>query len=621
MKKNKIAGIVFIISILLIMGSDFYGFYSSFSIPKGRVLDGIAHLSEESFDEKTVYPLSGKWLYESEIYQERRGLVQVPSLWNDESEGSIVTEPFDLGVLETRLELPAKGNYTLQIDYISSAYEIIINDEVIFESGRVGDSYENERPSWKPQMISFYTPSEAVKLEIRMSNFHHFKRGVIRHIFIGKQEAVFEHMIKDAIQTLLYVGISFGIAIYVLFMSRLHLWESSLYYLAAMCMFSGMLQLCRGVNLVYYLVANIEVVHIIKLQYLFIGGLQITSILFMFLTYCDKYVSERYKRYFYYWIAIDVLYIVFVLFMPSFKLLNTNPLNILIMWTNMMIGLFLLITATKYKNRNGRFSLYIFIIVIIYVGIDVIAINQYSYLPFTSNSASTGFLGLIIGQVYIITLIIEQELLAKTKGDELEIAFLQSQIAPHFFFNTLNTLMGVMEESIEDAQELLVDFSQYLRAKFVFAKESNRDSFIQDELSLVQNYVRIEQKRFGEMIQYQEFIDPNSLNISMPRLMIQPLVENAIRHGYKSNQVKVTLTVDKIDDGVLIKVEDSGGGFSIDELAKINAREFFDESEGIGLKSIYLRLRALNQADLTITSSGGSTSISYIWRPYEYSNN
>ena len=191
-----------------------------------------------------------------------------------------------------------------------------------------------------------------------------------------------------------------------------------------------------------------------------------------------------------------------------------------------------------------------------------------------------------------------------------ETAFMQAQIKPHFLFNTLNTISSFCDTDPEHAQRLIDDFSNYLRQSFDF-KSIEMHVPLERELSLVNSYVEIEKARFGDKLSVVFDID-TGIKVRILFLSIQPLVENAIRHGLrkKGGGGTVILSVKQVSEGVLVAVEDSGCGVEPDKLATLLKPEI---SRGIGLWNIDMRLRKLYGKGLNIKSSlGKGTRVEYL---------
>lgn len=181
-----------------------------------------------------------------------------------------------------------------------------------------------------------------------------------------------------------------------------------------------------------------------------------------------------------------------------------------------------------------------------------------------------------------------------------EIAFLQAQIKPHFIYNALSNVIALCYEDGEKAARILSLLSRYLR--YIFQADQSRQMLeLQQELDIIKAYVEIEKLRFGGRLCYQTDIDPNVSNIMIPALLIQPLVENAIRHGLfnKEGEGTVTLTISEEAELVRIVVEDDGIGME-QELVNRMLRE--KAGRGVGIPNIQRRIAAFPQASFHIHS-------------------
>lgn len=193
----------------------------------------------------------------------------------------------------------------------------------------------------------------------------------------------------------------------------------------------------------------------------------------------------------------------------------------------------------------------------------------------------------------------------------LEMAFLQAQIQPHFVFNTINSIMALSEIDIQRMQELLEAFSNVLRSKFQF-KDMKQFVDLKQELQLIESYLYIEQVRFGDRVKVVWEIDDYK-NIQIPSLTIQPLLENAIIHGIMTRESGGTITIKVIDheDEVEIIVADDGVGIPTEKLQGIKNMEKISES-GVGIYNTNIRLFRTYGRGLQIESEEGKgTKISF----------
>lgn len=183
-----------------------------------------------------------------------------------------------------------------------------------------------------------------------------------------------------------------------------------------------------------------------------------------------------------------------------------------------------------------------------------------------------------------------------------ELAFLQAQIKPHFLFNALNTFISISHYDVDKARQLLADFSQYLRRRFDF-KDTSHFVPLKHEIELAEAYVAIEKARFEERLEVL-FAICADLEIRVPRLLLQPLIENAIIHGIlpKPEGGQVNVTISQEAERVFFKIADNGIGI---HESKLNSILQPGNNKGVGLANINARLRKLCGNGLEISSRPG----------------
>ena len=189
---------------------------------------------------------------------------------------------------------------------------------------------------------------------------------------------------------------------------------------------------------------------------------------------------------------------------------------------------------------------------------------------------------------------------------QVEAAWLQAQIQPHFFFNTLNTIVALSMFDAERMEVILEAFTKMLRKKFAYIN-STAPIPLEDELELVRDYLTIEQERYGDRLNVVWDIAP--LQTTVLPLTIQPLVENAIRHGV-AKQAKGTLTIRVSPEGV-VTVKDDGIGMTQQFADTLLTRSFSKET-GIGIRNTHLRLKKQYGSGLSVkTAPGEGTAFSF----------
>ena len=194
----------------------------------------------------------------------------------------------------------------------------------------------------------------------------------------------------------------------------------------------------------------------------------------------------------------------------------------------------------------------------------------------------------------------------KTMAKEAELKALQTQINPHFLFNALHTTSFFVRKDPNKAREIIIDLSTYLRYNL---ENSCKLVPLEMELEQVKAYFNIEKARFGDKISLNIDVDENIKNISIPSLIIQPLVENSIKHGLlkKREGGFVNIIAKKENKDCLITIEDNGVG--IDQKIIDNLDDRIDKN--IGLKNVHNRIKLIYGKGLIVEKLETGTKISF----------
>lgn len=192
--------------------------------------------------------------------------------------------------------------------------------------------------------------------------------------------------------------------------------------------------------------------------------------------------------------------------------------------------------------------------------------------------------------------------------DKAEIKALQAQINPHFLFNALNTIVSFMRIDTSKARELIIDLSTYLRHNIENAEEVVP---IEKEIRHTRAYVELEKARFKDKLEV-EYNIPDYIKFEVPALIIQPLVENSIKHGILEAQRdhgKVTIsTIEEIDKYIIV-IEDDGIGIPLEIIEKLNSNQL--PKNKIGLANVHRRLEIKYKKGLFIERLEEGTRIRF----------
>ncbi len=204
----------------------------------------------------------------------------------------------------------------------------------------------------------------------------------------------------------------------------------------------------------------------------------------------------------------------------------------------------------------------------------------------------------------------------RTRAMEAELRSLRAQISPHFIYNSLGAIASFVRTDPDRARELLLEFADFSRYAL---RRGGTFTTLADELRNVERYLVLEQARFGERLQVHLLVAPEVLTVAVPYLAVQPLVENAVRHGLADKVGTGTVTISATDLGDLaeISVEDDGAGSDPEDVRRAldgesTGRESANDSVGLG--NVDARLRRVYGDDhglVVETAPGLGTKVSF----------
>lgn len=167
---------------------------------------------------------------------------------------------------------------------------------------------------------------------------------------------------------------------------------------------------------------------------------------------------------------------------------------------------------------------------------------------------------------------------------DAQLASLKTQIRPHFVFNTINNIRSLILEDKEKAREMLLNFSDLFR----YALKNTDQSIVElgDEMEIVNQYLELVSIQFEDKLQYSIRVDKNLETLKIPPMMLQLLLENAVKHGISQSKEGglISIDIEKQDDFASIRVQNTG---------KITTTPGLDEQTGIGLENIRRRLELI----------------------------
>jgi sensor histidine kinase YesM len=249
----------------------------------------------------------------------------------------------------------------------------------------------------------------------------------------------------------------------------------------------------------------------------------------------------------------------------------------------------------KYVNQSPILSFYLFSVLGLLVGVVVGVASATLFFPLSFINTHKGllFLTLLVSLVVCLGIQLYEWQAARNKNkqvsQEIEVLKLdrltkqarlkaiQTKINPHLLYNALNSIAGLIQVDSSKAEDMTIRLAQLYR----YGVNDDQWITIQEELHIAKNYLEIEHVRFGELLNYEFTCDAELLKASIPRFLLQPLLENAVKHGLataKEAHILIRVEIGMLGEKIQIEVFDDGGNFP----SKITA--------GYGFRSIYTRL-------------------------------
>lgn len=268
---------------------------------------------------------------------------------------------------------------------------------------------------------------------------------------------------------------------------------------------------------------------------------------------------------------------------------NTSTIIPLIQWITCAIALFS-IRHELNKYERGTLNTFMVMSVVSYV------IQQLNY-----GIATTPVATCIALLIIFIDLLTVREIQMKRQEQELkemQVDMMISQIQPHFLYNTLTAIRALCEKDPKKAQAAIYDLSRYLRAN-MNSITSKTPIMFSKELEHVENYLNLERTRFGERVKVT--YDINVIDFRIPPLCLQPLVENAVKHGITKRDEGGCIHIRTYEDekDYMIDVSDDGVGFDV-----IQYRKGLEGSH-VGLSNVESRLKSQSEGYIDISSIVG----------------
>ena len=275
-----------------------------------------------------------------------------------------------------------------------------------------------------------------------------------------------------------------------------------------------------------------------------------------------------------------------------------------------LTGLFAYYFSSRSKGINYPIWIGVplaYIIELSYISTAWFRWSEDNFTEFIANEAFGSVLGMILG-CFIFILIINSARLKRIREDiakaelvaaQAQIRFLQAQIKPHFLFNSLNVISSLIQQKPQEAKQLILELSQVFRHITCHSDDIQSTDLVclEQELSYVKSYINLEKARLGEQLNVAWHISPHCLQSKVPALILQPLVENAIKHGITPLESGglVSICASYQDNRLLLTVTDNGNGLMSQPMVSNTS------GSGVALQNIKDRLQLFYGDYYTLT--------------------
>lgn len=597
--------------------------YIMYSPDLGPISNGRIELSDTDFGQNGSVALDGQWefywgrLLEPKDFTASQppkmdSLIKVPGSWNDKGHDTKVYPNHGVATYRLLVKYPAAIlDPALSIKTVSAAYRLYANGQFVIEVGRVSDKASGSRGDYKQVIVDLPKDKQELELIFQVAN-HNYIRGGLRDslTFGSKQVLARQKLFLLSIQ-LIFIGIGIGFGIYYIVIFVLDSKNRTPLLFSILCIITALRASVWGETPLMLLIPQMKIQYGLLINYMVVYNLIPVVIAFVISLYpsdCNKKVLG--------FVLLPTLFFEGLLLAPAGLRASFNNYFYMVTLVQMIYILFILVKAVLNKRDYAE-------LLLTAIGVFILALlaDQIHYEGSASINVSYMFLYgnfvCIIVMSYIQARqqanthrrlvqynakLIEADRL-KDKVMETEMSFLQAQIKPHFLYNALNAIANVCEKDGEKGGKLILDLAIYLRNSLEF---NNLDKMakLEKELEFVDTYFNIEQARFGEKIQLIKEVEV-SLDEQIPILLLQPLVENAVRHGIsqKTGGGAVRVRVKYTGGGIKLEIEDDGSGINDEKLAVLLSGD--RKEQGVGLINIHNRLLRLYGKGLDIRSQVG----------------
>ena len=608
---------VLIITVMVIL----YFTFLRQNVPNAEILEGFTDVSRIDFlGEDKFVTLDGEWLCYPGTYMAPDMLddtdltpvtTLIPSYLSELSESE--EEPCTCATYSVTLHTDGTpGYYAIRTDLIYTNYEVFVGTHPIYSSYKPGTEYREYYPA--PQVITFYSDVTDITVTICVKNTSHPYGGIGGSVYFGSSDSLNRYRNGSLAMSILICGMWFTTFLFHLLNYIVDRKDRVLLFFSLLCFFTCIRCLIRYEVILTMLFPQLSYTLGSMIHYSILPLMAMCAIHFL-----NAYYPGNLPKFLLTVLTTGtVMFSLCVFFSSPAFYIPIYPQYIACVSIVVVVGIYMFSRALV-KGYPGamQFAIggYMFILG------TVLEIANYFNNIKSLYAIAVGMSGYIALQTLALvrkkaklrrdeaTLYYEQQE-ALDRARLIRNDYLSSQMKPHFLYNTLNNIAENCYSDPETAKKLIAALKEYMQSTLQLDARTNMCN-IKEELELVHAYTFIEETRFKGLIVEYELPDPLP-SVKVPMLSLQPLVENAIKHGVRRQPEngKVIVRIEEAPSQVLFTVMDTGVGMTEEQIQKLFHVPTGNKS--IGLYNIDVRLRELYGSGLHVVSAPGQgTTISF----------
>ncbi|PKM72078.1 MAG: hypothetical protein CVU91_11355 [Firmicutes bacterium HGW-Firmicutes-16] len=614
--------IILVVAIIIFFICGIYISETAYS--KTNVKNGVIDLSQ--WNQEEIISLAGKWdFYWMKFItpdDHKKGIepdvsVTVPSAWTSyKINGNQLPgkgySTYSLHVIGAKAGEPL----SVRINPFSSAYDLYIDNKLVISMGTVSSREAEYKAKFQVATADFIPETSDFDITIHIANYEYSRGGAWFTPFLGTEKQIHDLDKNIFAYDGILIGMFLILSVYSLFFAALRRSKKMILFFV-LCIIAIIRTLVYGGQLIYDIFPDASFDLVIRL-----GHAVLITFPYVFLITLDlNSLPGISKQVWIAYLIYTIIAISIVILLPLYYLTQLIIYFGFVTLISMLYGI-----HKEVKDEPTPDNLFLLtgnVLMILCMVRD--ALFQSNILLFNGQIeyTPTGFLIMLLLWDFAFTY--EYELIAKERmqllvdrdkaiehANRMELKFLKSQIRPHFVNNTMSTIMSISRTDYSRGRKLMVEFSRYLQNCYeVWGLDDLVP--IEKEVAFIQSYLALQQARHGDVLSVEYDID--DVNFSIPPLMLQPLIENSIKHGLNNNYagVHIKIYIKKKDAFVKVGVKDNAGG--MDE-NKVNCLlNDNDGSTGIGIYNINERLKKIYNTTLQIDNSEDNCTDIYMLIP------